>query len=77
MRLIDADRLKLVFEKNVVSADIFNSLIDAQPTVDAIPIEWIEKYISEIEDDVPNVAGAFKGLIEIWRAEQESHNDNN
>lgn len=40
-RLIDADRLKLVFEKNVVSADIFNSLIDAQPTVEAIPIEWI------------------------------------
>ncbi len=37
-RLIDADRLKLVFDLNVVSADVFNSLIDAQPTVDAEPV---------------------------------------
>lgn len=39
------------------------------PPVDAIPIEWIEFYISEIEDNVPDVAWAFKELIEIWNEE--------
>ena len=32
--MIDADRLKEVFRRNVVSADAFNVLIDNAPTID-------------------------------------------
>jgi hypothetical protein len=32
MRLIDADRLKEVFDRNVVSAGVWNEIIDNQPT---------------------------------------------
>ena len=88
MRLIDADRLKLVFEKNVVSADIFNSLIDEQPTVDAIPIEFIEEFIQGIFqtrdkhiqetsqwryfDD--NIV-VLDALLDSWKEEQEKQNE--
>lgn len=75
MRLIDADRLKLVFEKNVVSADIFNSLIDEQPTVDAIPVQWIEEWL--LSCDVTYKRLAIESLLKDWQAEQEKQNDNN
>lgn len=39
MRLIDADRLKEVFHRNVVLAEAFDCLIDNAPTIDAKPIE--------------------------------------
>lgn len=35
---IDRERLKEVFDRNVVSAGVFNDIIDAQPTADVIPI---------------------------------------
>lgn len=41
MRLIDADRLKDVLEKNfghTGGADVLRQLIDIQPTVDAMPV---------------------------------------
>lgn len=41
MRLIDADRLKEVFHKNVVGGNAYNELIDMQPTIDAIPRETV------------------------------------
>ena len=43
--------------------------------LDEIKIEMIEKYISEIEDKVPDVALAVKGFIEIWKKEQEKWNE--
>ena len=36
-RLIDADRLKEVFSRNVAGGNVYFDLIDAQPTVEAIP----------------------------------------
>lgn len=36
-RLIDADRLKEVFSRNVVGGNVYFDLIDVQPTVEAIP----------------------------------------
>lgn len=38
MRLIDAERLKEVFRRNVVSGDAFDQLIDIAPTIDAVPV---------------------------------------
>lgn len=38
-------------------------------------IEMIERYISEIENDVPNVALAVKGFIGSWKARQEKQNE--
>lgn len=43
--------------------------------LDGIPLEMIEKYISEIENDVPDVALVVKGFIGIWKAEQRKQND--
>lgn len=37
-RLIDADRLKNVFHRNVISGDVFDQLIDIAPTIDAVPV---------------------------------------
>lgn len=36
-KLIDVDRLKEVFSRNVVGGNAYFDLIDAQPTVEAIP----------------------------------------
>lgn len=36
-RLIDADRLKEVFSRNVVGGNVYFDLIDNAPTVEAIP----------------------------------------
>ncbi len=38
MRLIDADRLKEVFHRNVVRGDAFDQLIDIAPTADAVEV---------------------------------------
>lgn len=86
MKLIDRDAYRKELEKaadrnmsikpNHVVLMVLRYAIgklDSAPVVEAIPVEWIEKHILEIEDDY--VAGAFEGLIEIWRAEQEEQND--
>lgn len=76
MRLIDADEMLKRLESwntdDEMDKALYNftlSRIIEQPTVETIPIEWIEFYISEIEDNVPDVALAFKELIEIWNEE--------
>ena len=47
---IDRERLKEVFDRNVVSAGVFNDIIDAQPTADVVEREKIDKAIEEIDD---------------------------
>ena len=37
-RLVDADRLKEVFSRNIVGGNAYFDLIDSAPTVEAIPI---------------------------------------
>ena len=75
MRLIDADRLELVFEKNVASADIFEPLIDIQPTVDAIPVEWLKENfpISEVygTENYFRNAYAVQRVLKLWEKEKE------
>ena len=49
-RLIDADRLKEVFHRNIVNGEVFDDLIDNAPTVEAIPKDQYEARLkTEIE----------------------------
>lgn len=44
MRLIDADKLKKHYSWWETSdKELFDEIVDAQPTVDAIPIDWIKE----------------------------------
>ena len=89
-RLIDANELKKKkkhskeFAENIVSV----AEIDWQPTVDAIPIEWIEQYLYDLAvgNEKPQInVGEYlsmsdeeyylKHLIKRWNAEQEKRND--
>lgn len=65
MRLIDADKI------GEVSADpyeegAFQDEIRSQPTVDAIPVEFIEKQIAKYNDWNEDIEPLLK-LIEDWR----------
>ena len=42
MRTIDADRLKVVFRRNVTGGNAYFDLIDSAPTVEAIPKDQYE-----------------------------------
>lgn len=81
MDLIDRDEIRTIIfttgrsNGKTAFAEAISKIINGAPTVDAIPIEWIEQRISEIGDDAPIVVGAFKGLIEVWKEEQEEAND--
>ena len=77
MRLTDADKLKPLFSptltgKTTYTADEIMLSIISSPTVEAIPIEWIEKKITEYvissrygSDAVPIVYA----LLSDWRKE--------
>ena len=47
-RLIEADRLKEVFSRNVVGGNAYFDLIDNAPTVEAIPKDNVYKAIQEM-----------------------------
>lgn len=77
MRLIDADKLK----PNAQWSDFYNDFraysitqIDDAPTVDAIPIEWIEKQIEKaLSVDSVDLfyVGSLKHLIKVWEKEND------
>ena len=69
MRLIDADKLYLRTGE-----------IDAAPTVEAIPIEFIKQLIEKFDCERGNrikdtFAHILTGLIEFWEFEQEKENE--
>lgn len=76
MDLIDRDELRMLVcatyrcNGKTAFAEAISTIINSAPTVDAIPVEWIEKHISEIGDN-STIAEAYNLLIEIWKAEQE------
>ena len=47
-RIIDADRLKRVFSRNVAGGNAYFDLIDNAPTVEAIPKDNVYKAIQEM-----------------------------
>lgn len=83
MRLIDADKLKRtegmfqyqineVFDRLSASAYTFEDVENA-PTVEAIPIEWIKKWISE-RNDFPTMPynQHIWNMLEDWETENEN-----
>lgn len=76
-RLIDADRLKEVFSRNVVGGNAYFDLIDNAPTVEAIPKA---KYENRLKADLEAILVELQ--LEIEEKEQyyqdkflESEND--
>ena len=78
MRLIDAD--KLVSHTYIIDRDHDYETYDIEhaPTVEAIPIEFIEKY-AQLSDDAVALFGVpagvlknvYRSLIDEWRKENK------
>lgn len=70
-RLIDADSIPWEVDGVGEIPVITKEEIDAQPTVDAIPIEWIQKKIQIIEETGDFYSSAvLVEMIEGWRTEE-------
>lgn len=52
-RLIDADALKLDLTRFYDNEITAKRLIDEQPTIDAIPVEWMRKYDDAFDNVLP------------------------
>ena len=81
MRLIDADKLVEICRKGwklfgredeKLKHWVDENDIREQPTVEAIPVEFIEKKIAEYNDWSEDVEPLLK-LIEDWRKENETN----
>lgn len=75
MRLIDADKLLEpgytdMFDAPIRFAMVSRNAIETAPTVDAIPVEFIEKQIAKYNDWNEDVEPLLK-LIEDWRKVNE------
>lgn len=84
MRLINADKTKNSlwgFERytgiDEMPIEYAEEIIDKQPTVEAIPIEWMKKFANERAlNDGPDDYWHFWGtdllqMIELWEKENE------
>ena len=72
MRTIDADRLKKSFEANTPIAfqdcvPGIHSIIDLEPTVEAIPVTWIEQYGKANWYDFGTQYNAITKMLEEWK----------
>ena len=74
MRSIDADALKkdlTRFYDNEVTA---KQLIDEQPTIDAIPVEWLQGWRDRLRtmgDYQQDCADSIDFVLRLWQNEQE------
>lgn len=84
-RLIDADALPKAMEYDYEKGEMKILYYDAwviahAPTVDAIPIEWIEEYIDHLTNEIEHGVGCsgarkqldgIKLMLHYWRKENE------
>lgn len=77
-RLISADALKESVRKKFKALSDrceINGLVNAAPTIDAIPVEWLESVLNEAKE-YPMVDRelivAIPYLIKRWQKEQEA-----
>lgn len=84
MRLIDADKLELncIYTSTLEKADTVyqysysEQQIEKAPTVEAIPIGWLDVYCTDCSIDMrDNDANAIKKLLEDWRIENGKENN--
>lgn len=75
-RLIDADALKVAVRKkfkDLPSRCEINGLVNAAPTVDAIPVEWLVNLKNEYAREGHEQAeGDLINLLLMWQKEQEA-----
>lgn len=77
MRLIDADELgKLVWmggrgNGKFYFLTVIRKIINAAPTVEAIPIEWIEKYGKQNWFDYGTQYNAITCMLKAWKEEEK------
>lgn len=83
-RLIDADELNRVNEESIAeyseyyTGDMIHGMrivcqyaVENAPTVEAIPIEWIEQKMKELDTDIYE----YEWLIAEWRIENYGKTD--
>lgn len=76
MRLVDADKIeydKMIYPVGngmyVDSYFVDKQYIDVMPTIDAIPVEWITRYMNHA--DITSVV-RIRVMVDIWREEHET-----
>lgn len=86
MRIIDADALKAEFDKNCamecaccdhatcnhVGNAVGCGLVNAAPTIDAIPVEWLKAHKTEYLEDWGEEPVTVEAALRIWQKEQEA-----
>ena len=71
MRLVDADALREAAETCRETTGDFQALIDAAPTIDAIPVEWLREWQDEV-GTINEWWPIIERIITVWREEQEA-----
>lgn len=71
MKLINKEQLLLALRKKRYSKQSLD-LIESQPVVDAIPIEWIKKW-EQKEENYYLFKDLTRKLIEDWEKENEKN----
>lgn len=57
---------------NTVSATSLKAIIKCAPTIDAIPVEWLEAHKTEYLDDWGEEPVSVEAALRIWQKEQEA-----
>ena len=82
VRLINAERLKSLYVFREPKGRFYQGVIDAAPTVDAIPVEWLKKQAithgqvvngEYWPDDALAFNEAVKTILERWREYVRDH----
>lgn len=63
--------------ENTLGSFVMREDIKNMPTIDAIPVEWIENYAKEnypIWDRHAPIRAFYTNMIKVWRKENESNN---
>lgn len=77
MRIVDADRLKRSFEANTPIAfqdcvPGIHAIIDLEPTVEAIPVEWLENFRDGLDTlSESQLMRAIDLIIDAYRVEKK------
>ena len=89
MRLIDADALKektIGHGEKIAYVVSFLWDVDASPTIDAIPVEWLENRLNTLcfeamgagalyGDRIGELAKSINEVMKLWQKEQETRNE--
>lgn len=72
MRLIDASALQEEYKRWHDGKRLL--LIDVAPTVDAVPVEWIDKHLEWLDNcdnDFAQLAKvSIKAMVELWKKDR-------